>query len=428
MRTSVVVVGAGHSGLAMSRRLRDLSIDHVVLERREVAASWLHDRWPGLRLLTPNHQCRLPGLDYSGDDPDGYLSAGDVASFIRRYAEVVHAPVLTGVGVRCVAPAARGPASYRVETDQGTWLADAVVVATGWAARPRVPASANCLDRAVMSVLPGGYTGPDDLAEGGVLVVGASATGVQLADEIHRSGREVTLAVGEHVRMPRRHRDRDIFWWLEAAGVLAERYDEVEDLTRARRVPSPQLVGSPARRDLDLNALTAIGVRLVGRVVGVEGRRVRCAGSLANVCALADLKQARLLRRLDAWATEGGLGVDPGRPTPAPTAVEADPRLELDLRAEGIRTVVWATGFGPDHSWLDVPVRDRAGRVVHDGGVVHHAPGLVLLGGPLLRRRSSSYLMGAAEDTRELADHVRARLEAVTARHATPARARRVTR
>ena len=415
MRTSVVVIGAGHSGLAMSCRLRDLSIDHVLLERREVAASWLHDRWPGLRLLTPNHQCRLPGFDYSGVDPDGYLSSGEVASFIRRYAEVVDAPVLTGVGVRCVAPAARSPASYRVETDQGTWLADAVVVATGWAATPRVPASAGCVDSSVTSVIPGGYTGPDDLANGGVLVVGASATGVQLADEIHRSGRPVTLAVGEHVRMPRRHRGRDIFWWLEAAGVLAERYDEVDDLTRARRVPSPQLVGSPAHRDLDLNALTAIGVRLVGRLVGVEGRLVRCAGSLANVCALADLKQARLLRRLDAWATEAGLGVDPDWPTPSPTVVEADPRLELDLRAEGIRSVVWATGFEPDHSWLDVPVRDRAGRVVHDGGVVRHAPSLVLLGGPLLRRRSSSYLMGAADDTRELADHLRAQLDTVTA-------------
>ncbi len=398
----------------MSRRLSDLSIDHVLLERREVAAAWLHDRWPGLRLLTPNHQCRLPGFDYSGDDPDGYQSAAEVASFIRRYAEVVDAPVLTGVRVRCVTPA-RGQASYRVETDQGVWLADAVVVATGSAATPRVPPSFGRLDGAVTTVVPAGYTGPDDLADGGVLVVGASATGVQLADEIHRSGRPVTIAVGEHVRMPRRHRERDIFWWLEAAGVLAERYDEVDDLTRARRVPSPQLVGSPTRHDLDLNALTAIGVRLVGRVVGVEGRRVRCAGSLANVCALADLKQARLLRRLDAWATAADLGVDPDWPTPSPTVVEADPRLELDLGAEGIRSVVWATGFEPDHSWLDVPVRDRAGRVVHDGGVVRHAPGLVLLGGPLLRRRSSSYLMGAAEDTRELADHLRVHLDAVTA-------------
>lgn len=414
MRTSVVVIGAGQSGLAMSCRLRDLSIDHVVLERREVAASWLYDRWDGLRLLTPNHQCRLPGLDYSGDDPDGYLSAGEVASFIRRYAEFVDAPVRTGVGVRCVTQAARGPAPYRVETDQGTWLADAVVVATGWAAAPRMPASAGCVDRSVTSVIPGRYTGPDDLADGGVLVVGASATGVQLADEIHRSGRPVTLAVGEHVRMPRRHRDRDIFWWLEAAGVLAERYDEVDDLTRARRLPSPQLVGSPAHRDLDLNALTGIGVRLVGRLAGVEGRLVRCAGSLVNVCALADLKQARLLRRLDAWATKAGLGIDPDCPTPSPTMVEADPRLELNLRAEGIRTVVWATGFGPDHSWLDVPVRDRAGRVVHDGGVVRHAPGLVLLGAPLLRRRSSSYLMGAADDTRELADHLRVQLDIVS--------------
>ena len=153
----------------------------------------------------------------------------------------------------------------------------------------------------------------------------------------------------------------------------------------------------------------------MGRVVGVDRHRIRCAGSLANVCALADLKQARLLRRLDAWASEARLLVlNPCWSPPTPTRLEADPRLELDLRAEGIRTVLWATGFGPDHSWIDVPVRDRAGRIVHDGGAVRHAPGLYLLGGPLLRRRSSSYLMGAAADSRDLADHLCAYLDTTT--------------
>ncbi len=415
MRTTVVVVGAGHSGLAMSRRLSERSIDHVVLEGGQVADSWTQGRWPGLRLLTPNRQCRLPSFAYPGDDPDGYMSAAEVARFVRSYARHVDAPVTTGVRVCSLTRAASS--GYEVRTDQGTWHAHAVVVATGWSAAPRLPPAAAGLDGSVTSLLPSDYAGPDSLPPGGVLVVGASATGVQLADEIQRSGRHVTLSVGEHVRLPRCHRGRDIFWWLEAAGVLAERYDQVDNLVRARRVPSPQLVGSPTHRDLDLNQLTALGVRLVGRVVGADGGRIRCSGSLVNLCRLADLKLARLLRRLDGWATDTGLddGLCPST-EPEPTRLDPDPLLGLTLRAEGIRAVVWATGFGPDHSWVDLPVLDAAGRLRHDGGVVTGAPGVYLLGAPLLRRRASSYLMGAADDTRELADHLRGHLGAVATR------------
>jgi putative flavoprotein involved in K+ transport len=254
------------------------------------------------------------------------------------------------------------------------------------------------------------YRNPGQLDEGGVLVVGASATGIQIADEIHRSGRPVTLAVGEHVRVPRVYRGRDIQWWMDAAGVLNERYDEIDDIGRARNVPSLQLAGSDDRRTLDLNSLTAIGVKHVGRLAGINDGKALFSGSLRNQCALADLKMNRLLDTIDEWAAAHGLDSEVGpKQRFAPTKVEASPPLGIDLKRGDIRTIIWATGFRPDYSWLDVPVLDRKGRVRHDGGVVD-APGMYLMGIPFLRRRKSSLIDGAADDARDLSAHLAAYL------------------
>ena len=263
-----------------------------------------------------------------------------------------------------------------------------------------MPAIAASLPAALDQVTPLDYKRPDQLREGRVLVVGASATGLQLADELLRSGREVTIAVGEHVRMPRTYRDRDIMWWLEKIGRLDERYDEVDDLVRARHVPSPQLVGTPDRADLDLNALTERGASLVGRLGAVNGGTASFSGSLRNVCNLADLKLKRLLNTIDEWAGTGE------GPRPEPTRVEDHPRVLIDLEADGFETVLWATGFRADYSWLDVPVLDRKGEIRHDGGVVPQAPGLYRIGLNFLRRRKSSFIHGAEDDARELVDHL----------------------
>jgi putative flavoprotein involved in K+ transport len=215
----------------------------------------------------------------------------------------------------------------------------------------------------------------------------------------------VTLAAGEHVRLPRSYRGRDIFWWLEATGVLAERYDEIDDLTRARHLPSPQLTGSSAAIT-DLNALAAQGVRIVGRLGRITDGVAQFSGALANTCALADLKMNRFLNRADAWAKAAGLD---GLPPPRrfePTRMDPRTPLELDLSSGEITTVLWATGFRPDHSWLDIPVRDRTGRIRHDGGVVTGAPGLYVLGLPVLRTRASSYIHGTATDSAALAGHL----------------------
>jgi putative flavoprotein involved in K+ transport len=374
-----------------------------VLERGEVANSWRHERWDSLRLLTPNWLSRLPGLGYEGPDPDGYMTMGEVTEFVERFAKVSGAPVRTGTNVTSVRRVGDG---YQVTTSRGEIACRAVVIASGACNRPVVPELSAAVPAGVRQLTPFGYRSPADLPDGGVLVVGASATGVQLAAELRRSGRPVTLAVGEHVRMPRTYRGKDVLWWMDAAGVWDERYDHVDDLTRARRLPSPQLVGTPERVTLDLNALTAMGIDLVGRWAAVRDGSALFSGGLRNVLSLADLKLGRLLDTFDEWALTSGRDAEFDPPERfAPTHVPASARLQLDLRSGEIAAIVWATGFRPDYGWLDVPVTDEKGQLRHEGGVVD-SPGLYALGLPVLRRRRSTFISGIEDDAREVIDHL----------------------
>jgi putative flavoprotein involved in K+ transport len=407
-----IVIGAGHSGLAMSHCLTGLGVEHIVLERGSVANSWRHERWDSLRLLTPNWQAQLPGQAYDGADPDGYMTMPELIGFLDRYAGRTAAPIYTDTRVAAVQPEAGG---YRVETNRGSWQTRAIVIATGAHQRQNVPAYASDIPASVTQLSAHDYRNPEQLPEGGVLVVGASASGLQLAEEFQRTGRPVTLATGEHVRVPRRYRGRDIQWWMHVTGVLDERYDEVDDLVRARRVPSPQLIGTPDHRTLDLNALTDQGVRLTGRLAGIRDGRAQFSGGLRNVCALADLKMNRLLDRVDEWIeTEGGGSAAHPPERYEPTRTPARNCLNLDLASGEIRSVVWATGLRPEYPWLQVPVLDRKGLLRHDAGVVD-APGLYVLGLPFLRRRKSTFIHGAEDDARDLAGHLRGYLGSATA-------------
>jgi putative flavoprotein involved in K+ transport len=374
-----------------------------VLERGEVANSWRRERWDSLRLLTPSWQSRLPGLRYDGPEPDGYMTSGEVTEFIERFAKVSNAPVRTGENVTSVRCTDDG---YHVTTSVGEIRCQAVVIASGACNEPTVPPFRDGLPAAVEQLTPFDYRAPGTLPDGGVLVVGASATGVQLAAELQRSGRPVTLSVGEHVRLPRTYRGRDVLWWMDASGVWDQRYDELEDLTRARRLPSPQLVGTPERTTLDLNALASAGVELIGRWAAVRDGRALFSGGLRNVFALADLKMVRLLDTFDEWADTSGRAGEFGPPERfEPTRVPESTKLQLDLRSGEIRTVLWATGFRPDYSWLDVPVVDAKGQLRHDGGVVE-SPGLYALGLPVLRRRKSTFICGIEDDARDVIDHL----------------------
>jgi putative flavoprotein involved in K+ transport len=402
-RASAVVIGAGHAGLAASHFLSERSIDHVVLERGEVANSWRRERWDSLRLLTPNWQSRLPGHHYEGPDPDGYMTAGEVTEFIERFAKMSNSPVRTGASVTSVR---RADVGYHVTTSLGEIGCQTVVVASGACNEPAVPPFRDAVPTSVEQRTPFDYRDPASLPDGGVLVVGASATGVQLAAELQRSGRPVTLSVGEHVRLPRTYRGRDVLWWMDASGVWDQRHDEVEDLTRARRLPSPQLVGTPERATLDLNALTSMGIELVGRWAAVRDGRALFSGGLRNALSLADLKMDRLLDTFDEWAA-----TDAASTAFAPvqrferTRIPEPARLQLDLRSGEIRSIVWATGFRPDYGWLQVPVVDEKGQLRHDGGVVD-SPGLYALGLPVLRRRKSTFIYGIEDDAREVIDHL----------------------
>ena len=398
-----VIIGAGQCGLAMSRALSARGIDHLLLERGQVGESWRSRRWDSLRLLTPNHMNGLPGAPYEGQDPAGHMTVPEFLGLFGRSADRCEAPILTGTTVASVT---RHEGGYTIRTDAGRFVTRSVVVATGACAIPRVPSFAEQLPDDTAQFSPLSYKRPSQLPDGGVLVVGASASGLQLARELRLSGRRVVLAVGNHLRMPRRYRGSDIFVWMDRIGALDERWREIDNLDRVRRTPSPPLLGDPSRVDLDLNALQAMGVEIAGRLVALDNGRAWFSGSLANCCAAADLKLCRLLDRIDGWMSAQGLPETGQVFRPEPTAVPDAPRLSLDLSRERIGTIIWATGFRPDHSFLDMPVFDRKGAIRHDGGVVE--AGLYVMGLNFLRTRRSAHIDGAARD----ADALAARLAA----------------
>jgi putative flavoprotein involved in K+ transport len=394
-----LIVGAGQAGLAVSRCLTAQGADHVVVERGRIAERWRTARWDSLRMLTPNWMSRLPAWSYPGPDPDGYMAASELAGYLEHYADSFAAPVHENTTVELVETVAGG---LRVVTDQGTWLARNVIVATGTENRAYVPQAASGIGPEIHQLTAARYRGPGQVPGGGVLVVGASASGAQIADELRRAGRPVVISVGRHARLPRCYRGRDILWWMERAGVLGQTIDQVHDARVARRAPSMQLSGRGYPVALD--ALAAGGVRLAGRLVAADGHRLRFADDLPATIAGAQARMERLLRTIDGYlAHRGGEGANPADP-PAPFTAPAGP-VELDLRRAGIGTVIWATGYQPAYPWLRIPVLDRHGQIAHSRGVTS-VPGLYVLGLKFQYRRNSSFVDGVASDARFVAAHV----------------------
>jgi putative flavoprotein involved in K+ transport len=393
MRTETIIVGAGQAGLALSRHLRAAGRDHVLLERGRVGERWRSERWDSLALLTPNWLNRLPGAPPL-PDPDGYLDRDGLIAHLEAYA--AEAPVLERTTVRRVR---RTPHGYHVHTDGGDRQAANVVIATGDCDVPRIPPVAAAAPPWVHQLHSARYRRHEALPDGGVLVVGAGPSGQQLAAELRRAGRRVVLAVGRHARMPRRYRGRDVFAWLHAAGQLHTRATAVPDLAAARRAPSFPVSGAAGGESLGLDRLARLGVVIAGRLDGFAGNRARFAGDLDEQVRDADRRLRRVLGGIDAHIARTSAPAGP--PEQLPPVRPAAAPAELDL-ADGIGTILWATGYRRSYAWLRVPVLDAAGELVHREGVTA-APGLFALGLRFQRRRYSHFLGGVGDDAAQIA-------------------------
>ena len=397
--TSAVIIGAGQAGLAVSHSLTAVGVDHVVLERGRLGERWRSERWDSLRLLTPNWQSRLPGWCYRGTDPEGYMTMPEVVDHLAGYARSFDAPVHDTTTVERLE---LGPHGYRVLTDRGTWHAAAVVIATGAADTPVRPNAAARLHPSITQIAPTQYRNPRRLPAGGVLVVGAAASGVQLADELASDGRDVVLAVGDHRRMPRLYRGVDVQRWFDVLGVWSAEVAAHPDPAAARRAASLQLIGTPERRSIDLGALRASGVTLAGRVVGADGAKVQFDHSLPVTIARSEQRLHRLLDAIDRHVDESCIEELVGPPDRPQPLGDVDGPDRLDLRAAGISTVVWATGFRRRYPWLHVPVLDAAGEIRQHRGATP-APGLFVVGLPGMIRRNSTFIDGVGADAIEVA-------------------------
>ncbi|NUR05673.1 MAG: NAD(P)-binding domain-containing protein [Nocardioidaceae bacterium] len=397
----VLVVGGGQAGLAMSEHLGDSGVPHLVLERHRIAERWRSERWDSLVANGPAWHDRFPGLEFFDVDADGFASKEQVADYFVAYAEKIGAPVRCGVEVTSVQRNAGRP-GFRVETSDGTIEARAVVAATGPFQRPVVPAIVP--EGAVpLQIHSSGYRNPDQLPEGAVLVVGAGSSGVQIADELRRSGRQVYLSVGPHDRPPRSYRGRDFCWWLGVLGLW-----DAETPPQGAEHVTIAVSGARGGHTVDFRALAALGVRLVGRTATYDDGTLRFSPDLAENVAAGDASYLALLDAADAYVERNGLDL-PEEPEarilgPDPEAA-TDPLLELDLADAGVTSIVWATGFATDYGWLRVDAFDENGRPQHRRGVSSE-PGVYFLGLPWLSRRGSSFIWGVWHDAKHLADHI----------------------
>ncbi len=392
-----LIIGAGQAGLAMSHCLTTHGIEHVVLERGRIGERWRSERWPSLRLLTPGWMTRMPGGALATKQ-DGFLKSSDLVDRLETYATAHGVPVEHGTEVIAVEPAGD---RYRVVTSSGTWIVRALVVATGACDRPRVPSWRLGLDHRIHCIAPSQYRDMDQLPDGGVLVVGGSATGVQLAREAADAGRRTILACGRHVRTPRRYRGRDLFEWLDLVGFLNEHRPHDRPHHELMAQPSLQLVGGASNEDIGLAKLADAGVILTGRALSASGSTIRFADNLASECAAAERRRQTMLERIDAAIAQWSIDVEPDLAVWELPALLPQAPTQIDLVKEGISTVIWATGYRRSYPWLHLNVFDEHGEIDQQDGIAR-MPGLFVLGLPFMRHRASSFIDGVGRDAEAL--------------------------
>jgi len=398
-----LVIGGGQAGLVMSYRLKQRGIAHLVLERQRIAERWRSERWDGLKFQFPNWSVRLPDFPFPQTEPDAFATSDEIVKFIAAFADFAAPPIRCGVEVTRLRRG-DGSARFIAETADGPIEANNVVVATGPYQRALMPDLLR--DHPVFQVHASGYKNPDQLPPGAVLVVGAGASGAQIAEELHRAGRRVYLAVGQHTRMPRRYRGHDLTWWFSTLRLF--------HMTPEQRGPirvNPAITGADGGHTIDFRGFAADGITLLGRMQAARDGVLDIAPGLAETLANGDTGYVNFLDMMDAYVERHGLNLPDD---PAARAVLADPPCvtaplpRLDLRKERVGAVIWATGYGVDFGWIDIPVKDARGEPVHRGGITS-VPGLYFLGLQWLSKMYSAFLSGVGDDAAVLADHIAAR-------------------
>jgi putative flavoprotein involved in K+ transport len=392
----VLVVGAGHAGLSMSYCLKQRGIEHLVLERDRVAQDWRDARWDSFCLVTPNWQCRLPGFPYEGDDPHGFMTRDEMVAHIDDYAASFRAPVMEGVEV---AELRRDPeGGFVLDTSAGQFTAGEVVIATGGYHLPRIPRFAERLPSQIEQIGSADYVNPDALPDGDVLVVGSGQSGCEIAEDLHRAARTVHLCVGGATRAPRFYRGRDVVAWLDDLG----HYDvPVREQTRGA---DPRAAGSQyvTGRDVDLRRFAREGMRLYGRLTGIEDAVLTFAGDLKHNLDAADAGAESIKDAIDEHVAANCIDA-PSEPRYTPVWEPGVEPRELDVEAVGIRSVVWAIGFRCDYRWVRAPIFDGNGEPCHERGVTDVA-GLYLVGLPSLYTSGSGRFGGIERDAEHLAE------------------------
>ena len=405
-KIETVIIGGGQAGLAVSHHLALSGQEHIILEQERVAQSWRSRRWDSFRLVIPNGLWDMPGMTYQGDDPEGFMSKQEIAAEFDRYVSRCKPPLVSGLRVTGVRRQAGGQ-GYEVAHEGGATAAHNVVVATGAYQALRVPAWSADVARGVLQVSSDGYKNPGQLPPGGVLVVGSGQSGVQIADELLHAGHDVFLSVGSCGWLPRRYRERDVTWWLCKMGFLETTVDTLPS-PKARSACFPQLTGLAGGRTLNAHVLAEQGTILLGRACGGNGYRVSLAGDLEENLAKADAFTAQVRQAIDQCAAHLGMGAASDDEWPRYGHPRTEPVRELDLAACGVRTIVWAAGYWPDFSWIDIPIFDLSGYPAHRRGVTDE-PGLFFAGLPWLYRRRSATLLAGDEDAAHLAAAVNTR-------------------
>ncbi len=400
-KIDVLVIGAGQAGVAMSEHLGKAGIPHLVLERQRIAERWRTSRWDSLVANGPAWHDRFPNMEFSGYGPDAFVPKDKVADYFEAYADMIQAPIRCGVEVREVRRNAAGHPGFLAETSAGTFEAGYVVVATGAFQAPVIPPLVP-KDTDIIQIHSDSYRNPAQLPDGAVLVVGSGSSGTQIADELARAGRRVHLSIGPHDRPPRRYRGRDFVWWL---GVLnkwdASAPPTAEHVTIA-------VSGAQGGYTIDFRRLAQQGITLLGRTESFKHGTMNFAPDLAENLAQGDKNYLSVLDEADAYIARNGINL-PQEPTareipPDPDCV-TNPILQLNLKAAGITSIIWATGFSTDYSWLKLDSFNEKGAPKHQRGVSAES-GLYFLGLPWQSRRGSSFIWGVWHDARFLADHI----------------------